>query len=210
MGFRNDRERIVKSGTLKAVIKAIIFDCFGVLTEDGWLAFQNKYATDETIEELRYLNHQADMGAISYEELLSGVTRLAVASRAEAHSVISTTHHPNEQLFEYIKLLKSSGYMLGVISNAGSELTNYLPAEYVNLFDCITLSYKIHFVKPDPEIYRAHLKALGVAPVESVFIDDRDYNVAGAKNAGMQAFVYSGVDQLKADLRSVQVAAESV
>lgn len=178
------------------MIKAVIFDCFGVLTQDGWLSFCNKYMTDDNKEELRYINHQADRGDISYEEFLNRVCELTGAPRAEAHSEITTTHTPNEPVFELVKNLKKNGYKLGVISNVGDELNNFLPQDHVDLFDEITLSYHVHSIKPDPEIYEYHLKQLELEPNEAIFIDDREPNARGAEAVGMTGIFYHDIGAL--------------
>jgi len=124
------------------MIKAVIFDCFGVFTEDGWLAFMGKYSNDDNYEELRYANQAADKGLISYNELLDTVCRVTHVDRDEVHTIITTTHHPNAPLFEYAKKLKVAGYTLGMISNVGSALTDFLPHEYVELFDAVRFPIK--------------------------------------------------------------------
>ncbi len=187
------------------MIKAVIFDCFGVFTEDGWLAFMGKYSNDDNFEELQYANRMADRGNIPYEELLDTLCRLTKASRDEAHSIITTTHHPNIPLFEYAKKLKSAGYDLGMISNVGSPLTDFLPREYVELFDVVTLSYQVGVIKPDPAIYEACLSSLNLSPAQTVFIDDRESNVAGAKAVGMQALQYTSVSTTKTKLTELGV-----
>jgi HAD superfamily hydrolase (TIGR01509 family) len=187
------------------MIKAVIFDCFGVLTQDGWLSFCNKYMTRENEENLRYINHQADRGLVEYEEFLSRVCELTGAPRDEAHAEITTTHTPNEPVFEIVTNLKKNGYILGVISNVGDELSNFLPAQYVDLFDEITLSYHVHTIKPEPEIYQYHLKQLGIQPDEGVFIDDRKANAAGATAIGMVGIFYHDPSSLKSELASLGV-----
>ena len=187
------------------MIKAVIFDCFGVFLEDGWLAFCNKYLTKENEEELRYINHQADKGLVSYEEFLNTICNLTGAPREEAHFTISTNHHPNAELFSYAQQLKAAGYKLGMISNVGSELTNYLPQQYVGLFDAVTLSYQVGVIKPDPEIYQHCLTTLGLPAEQCVFIDDRDYNVAGANAVGMEGIVYQNTQDVKQKLEILEV-----
>lgn len=187
------------------MIKAVIFDCFGVFTEDGWLAFCREYSTKEIAEELRYINHQADRGIVSYEEFLATVCQLTGASKQTAHAMISTNHHPNTALFTYVTHLKKASYKLGMISNVGDELHNFLPQEYVALFDVVTLSYQAGAIKPEPAIYQRHLAEQGILPAEAVFIDDRQANVEGARAVGMHAFMYQNVAQLKADLATLGV-----
>ena len=48
-------------------------------------------------------------------------------------------------------------------------------------------SYDLGLHKPDPEIYRAASKRLGVDPSCCFFLDDVEENVAGARETGMQA-----------------------
>jgi len=49
------------------MIKEIIFDCFGVLTQDGWTAFIKKYAKPDMMDDLRAANELADKGIIGYQ-----------------------------------------------------------------------------------------------------------------------------------------------
>ncbi len=42
------------------MIKEIIFDCFGVLSQDGWMAFYKKYAKPEMMDDLHAANELAD------------------------------------------------------------------------------------------------------------------------------------------------------
>jgi len=187
------------------MIKAVIFDFFGVLTEDGWLAFLSQYASAGDVEELRFLNHQTSRGELNYQDFLKQVCDITSVDQATAHKLISANHHPNDQLFTYIGKLKDAGYKLGIISNAGAELSEYMDAAYLTVFDQITLSYHEASIKPEAAIYEAHLEKLGTPPAESVFVDDRSINVAGAKRVGMKAILYQDVEQLKAALAALGV-----
>jgi hypothetical protein len=48
------------------MIRAIIFDCFGVLTTDAWLPFKNKYFAQNEVLMARAseLNKQSDAGNV--------------------------------------------------------------------------------------------------------------------------------------------------
>ena len=48
-------------------------------------------------------------------------------------------------------------------------------------------SYDLGLHKPDPDIYRAASKRLGVDPSHCFFLDDLEENVASARETGMQA-----------------------
>ncbi len=182
------------------MVKEIIFDCFGVLTEDGWLAFMHQFATAKNEEELRYCNRQIDQGLMDYHEFLQRVTELSGATKEQAHATITVNHHPNKPLFAYIKTLKEHGYSLGIISNVGSELSDFLPAEYLKEFENITLSYQVGASKPDARIYEVHLAKSGHQPEEVIFIDDREPNCAAAAQLGIQVIQYKNVAQIKNEL----------
>ena len=55
--------------------------------------------------------------------------------------------------------------------------------------------------KPDPEVYRACLGRLGVAPEAALFIDDSEANVAGARSVGLSGHHSIGPDDIEAALR---------
>ncbi len=56
--------------------------------------------------------------------------------------------------------------------------------------------------KPHPDVYRRCLTRLGVAPEESLFVDDSSANVAGAREAGLLGHDYTDSDGLAAALRA--------
>ena len=63
-------------------------------------------------------------------------------------------------------------------------------------FERLFFSQDMHLRKPDPEIYRQALAASGMAPAESLFIDDNLPNVAGAVAAGLHGFHFDVQDPL--------------
>lgn len=187
------------------MIKALLFDCFGVLTDDGWLAFLRQYGGGPNDEHLHYLNRQADLAQMSNNEFLSQVSHLTGVTVAEARRVINTPHHVNEDLVVLIKALKKH-YKIGMISNVGSgHLSDILSEDVLSLFDQITLSYQVGSLKPEPEIYEYALNALDVSAPEAIFIDDRQYNCDGAEAVGMKSIWYQDVTQLTKALQTLGI-----
>jgi HAD superfamily hydrolase (TIGR01509 family) len=186
------------------MIKEIIFDCFGVLSQDGWMAFYKKYAKPEMMDDLHAANELADKGIISYEEFLKRVSDTSGVDKSIVHKMITTSLHPNEEVFELAKKL-SKVYSLGIVSNVGSPLEHYFPAGYLDIFSEQTLSFKVGSVKPSKEIFEIHLNLTGTDPNEAVFIDDREVNCDGAKQAGMHAICFKNVDQLTSELKKLDV-----
>ncbi|MBO9193371.1 HAD family phosphatase [Rhizobium sp. 16-449-1b] len=71
----------------------------------------------------------------------------------------------------------------------------------------VTVSGDIGLIKPDIAIYEAHTQSFGLNPAATIFIDDSAPNIEGAKKAGWDAVLFTGAEQLRADLleRGVRV-----
>jgi HAD superfamily hydrolase (TIGR01509 family) len=181
--------------------KAIIFDCFGVLATEAWLPFKAKYfAHDrELFEQASNISRQADRGLISYEDFMRAIAKLAGITPAEAIKAIAR-NVPDEQLFAYIKELKTD-YKLGLLSNvAGDYLYQIFTSDQLALFDAIALSFESGFIKPQARAFVIAAKQLVVDAGECVFIDDQQRNVNGAHEAGMAAILYHDAAQLRREL----------
>ncbi len=70
----------------------------------------------------------------------------------------------------------------------------------------VTVSGEIKAIKPDKAIYDHHASTFGLTPPATLFIDDSQKNVDGAKAAGWQAVLFTGAGPLEADLRRLGVA----
>lgn len=187
------------------MIKAIIFDCFGVLAINGWLHFKDKYFDDnrELLEQATEYNKRADAGLIPYEEFLETIAGLAKISPEETRKIIED-NPPNEKLFTFIASELRPKYKIGMLSNvASNRLSSMFSPEQLSMLDSTALSYEIGFVKPDLRAYQLIAQHLHVEPEECVFVDDQERYCAAAEDAGMQAIVYRDFEQCKQDLDTI-------
>ena len=183
------------------MVKAVIFDCFGVLATETWLSFKDEHFghDPELFKQASDINYQANRGLISREEAVRATAELAGISPAEFHRAISR-NVPNEELFEYIKEIKPD-HKLGLLSNIAADFLHQIfTAEQLALFDSVVLSYENGFIKPQPEAFAIAAKQLGVDVAECVLIDDQQRNVDGARRAGMSALSYRDVPELRREL----------
>lgn len=67
-------------------------------------------------------------------------------------------------------------------------------------FRGIVVSGEVGLLKPEPEIYRRLLDDHGLAAEDTVFIDDVQKNVDGAKAVGMHAVLFTDAVRLRKDL----------
>ena len=96
--------------------------------------------------------------------------------------------------------LRGMGKRLFVLSNYGLEPFAHTEKQFPDIFsqmDGIVVSSREKISKPDPRIYRLLLDRYRLDPAETVFIDDRPDNIAGARSVGMQGIVYTGMDALE-------------
>ena len=172
------------------MIRAVVFDCFGVLATGTWSQFcEQHFAGDEAKLSLaRDLNRASDGGYLTdaeyYGELamLTGIEPARIAEQLHEGIVI------NESLFRYIRDELRGKYKIGLLSNVGSDwLYGSFTDEQLALLDAKVLSHDSGYVKPDARAYELIAERLGVDPSECVFVDDMEHNVAGARVVGMEA-----------------------
>lgn len=55
-------------------------------------------------------------------------------------------------------------------------------------FEKTYLSYEMHLVKPEPEIFKAVIEDAGIEPQETFFIDDSEINCKAARELGISTY----------------------
>lgn len=97
-----------------------------------------------------------------------------------------------------VRSLDRAGVPLGIVSNvlneSGSAARTML--ERLGLlpsFRVVVLSCEHPWAKPAPGPFRLACRFLGVAPSSSVHVGDLDYDLRGAREAGMEAWWYVGL-----------------
>jgi epoxide hydrolase-like predicted phosphatase len=188
------------------MIKAVIFDCFGVLYVDATHHFyeQNIHNYEQLRPQLSELNRAYDIGLLSQEQLNQEVADISGLDLAFVAAHIQGVHERNQALLDYSQSLRGT-YQVGMLSNIGIDGMNsfFSATEREALFDSVVLSNEVHLVKPDPQIYKVMATRLGLAPEECVMIDDVATNVVGAQQAGMQGVVYYSNEQTIRDVTAL-------
>ena len=65
------------------------------------------------------------------------------------------------------------------------------------------ISYQIHHVKPEPEIYQYLLDKYDLKAEDCLFFDDREDNVEAARKLGFSGIVVTGEEQLLEELQKL-------
>ncbi|MGH9734965.1 MAG: HAD family hydrolase, partial [Candidatus Acidiferrales bacterium] len=110
----------------------------------------------------------------------------------------------NDEMTAWLASLRPAGYKTALLSNMQHEMIAHVRAKFgwLNGFDHQIFSSEVRLVKPDPALYRVCLAKLGTEPRETIFIDDREQNVAAARALGIHAIRFRSVPDLRRDLAS--------
>lgn len=187
------------------MIKAIVFDCFGVLVTEYWFTFKRDYfGHDKALaDKAAELMDHANAGLLSYGQFVDELAEMAKVTPAKVREYLGG-NAPDEELLEYITKVLKPNYKIGMLSNASSNwLKKMLSEDQLELFDAISLSYETGMAKPDERAYQLIADKLGVEPEECVFIDDQERYATAAEEAGMQAITYLSFDQMEKELTRV-------
>ena len=183
-------------------VKALVFDCFGVLYH-GARSYVVEQAAPDARSRISELFEQADYGMISTQEFVEQVAETMQTTVQEVEAMLSSQYRRNEALVSRLEGLRAR-YKVGLLSNVNDTLIHRLftEGELTRFFDTVVMSSSVGMIKPYPEIYELTANRLGVLPEECVMIDDLPVNVEGAKAVGMDGIVYQSIDQCAADLHA--------
>lgn len=100
--------------------------------------------------------------------------------------------------------LKAGGTRLALLSNAGRDFGSYFRHGTLgDLFEQVFVSGELGTVKPSADIFEHVMAKLGVTPEQTVFIDNKAENVAGAEALGIAGHLYTSAADLRAYLEGL-------
>ena len=100
---------------------------------------------------------------------------------------------------EILKALKNNGdYRLLALTNWSDELFPWAleTFDFLGIFEGILVSGEEKMKKPDIRIYKRFQEKFQAEAAQCIFIDDSLKNVEGAKEAGWEAILFEGPEQL--------------
>jgi FMN phosphatase YigB (HAD superfamily) len=191
---------------LVSPIKAILIDIGGVLWHPPETPLHVNWAarcslSPKEFDEIVYNSEwssQALMGKLSGEKMWENIGNqlgLLPIERSQCEEDYWIGRWDTE-ILDHCRSLRSR-YKLGVLSDAESTAREKVK-NWINesLFDVIVFSSEVGVCKPDPRVFHCVIEELGVAACETLFIDDREKNVDGAKALGIHAIHYKNRSQV--------------
>ena len=128
---------------------------------------------------------------------------------AELHSSLSAfvkdwplALPPMEGMEQLIDALHQKGYPCYLLSNFAerfTEVQDKVPS--IQKLDGMVVSYQIHMLTPDIEIFEHTFQTFGILPEETLFVDDSSANIAAAQQLGMETHLFRSPEILLQDLQ---------
>ena len=190
--------------------RALIFDAGDILyfrpqRGDNFATFLKELGLEISpnhAQQKKEIEYQAYRGQITHDEYRESVVRMYRITEPEQlargkQSLIDDD--ANVAFFggvpETLRALKERGFLLGIVTDTANSISAKLSwferGGFGHVWDSIISSLDIGTRKPDPKIYEASLKQLGLTPDRAVFVGHRASELAGARAVGMQTVAFN-------------------
>lgn len=199
------------------MIKAICFDLDGVYFLNGKSNFikslVNLGVSEDEAKRVFLksdeMNKQYKLGKITDEEFWNWALRewhldLTVQ---EVIDLLIEGYETNKSAVEYVRKVRNAGYKTVICSNNFPARINGLQKRFGFLgdFDVVVFSYEVGVDKPNKEIFQILVKKTGVKADEIVYSDDDESKMEGAKELGINTFLYTNFDAFTKHLDSLGI-----
>lgn len=198
------------------MIKAVIFDLWGTLVENGtYSPLKQTYALlrinmpfgpfVHRFEEL-FMTKTFSSQEEGFKEVC---TDFQVQQRKEIIDQLIGVWNKNKLLAtlypdteETLRLLKNKGVKIGLLSNTPMDSGRFIIKKFdlEKYFDVVHLSCETGLVKQHPQSFQAMLIALGIKENEALMIGDSfETDINGAEEAGIKAILIDRKDRREFD-----------
>ena len=195
-------------------IEFVFFDVGGVLGTNGWDREQRHAAVERFAldpEEFQYRHEETvgafESGSMTLDEYLDVCVFYEHRrfSREEFTTFMCEQSQPFEQSIAVARALRAhdDSVAMMTLNNEAAELNRYRIQRFGlrPIFSAFFTSCWLGCRKPGRAIYE---RALGMAqadPRRTIFVDDREQNLAPARALGMRTILYRGAEQLAWELK---------
>jgi len=141
------------------------------------------------------------LSAIEYYKIICDALEMQI-SLDEFRSLWGSMFLPEPLVSEeFLQNLKRKNRLI-LLSNTNEIHFDYLVERFpiLNQIEERLLSYRVGYMKPDPQIFQLAIEKAGGVPENIFFADDRHENVEGARAAGIQAIQFKSEMQLRQEL----------
>lgn len=193
------------------MIKAVLFDFGGVLTESGRSGF-----VAQSLADLYGVNQsQLDVNADHYmlrrgkgdEDALFARLNAQFGKQVTKQMFLDKVHGlfvPSDEVYDLAARLREHGIKTGILSNIFAMNAAILRQQgRYDGFDPVILSCDEGYAKPDKELYDVAIAKLGVKPDEILFVDDQEKCTQTAEAMGMFTVLAANPEQIVTDVTQI-------
>jgi putative hydrolase of the HAD superfamily len=156
------------------------------------------------------IKEQSLVGRLTQEQYREAHVRLygvsepdLVARGAQAIEAEDNDIRFFEGVRETLLALKERGFLLGIVTDTAFPVSVKLQwleqGGFGAVWDTVISSNEIGIHKPDPAIYRAALRQLGVTPDQAAFVGHMASELDGAKASGLTTIAFNYNNSIQAD-----------
>lgn len=206
--------------TTSLPVQAVLFDYGLVLSGPpapaAWARMRAVFGAEEAPFHAAYWapRYDYDKGVLGGEAYWHAVARQLGRTPSEdelrnlLEADVDLWTEPNQEMIDWAARLQAAGIRTGILSNLGDAMERGIVARcsWLAAFDHHTFSHRLLIAKPDPAIYAHAAAGLRTEPAHILFVDDREDNIAAARQAGMQAVQYTNHDSFVEAMQAVGLA----
>lgn len=197
------------------MIKAIIFDWFGVCTTENWgdcvaRELNKKLGiNNETIRKIFKALLQDFMSArLSSDEFMKKLIESLDKNQNYKDFLYLFTRLPelNQELLDFILKLKKN-YKVFLLSNTADPLNEEYKkkVDFNKYFDKLFLSHELKLSKTQDEIWKILLSKVKYQPEEMIFIDNKEHYLEIARKFNVKTILFENTDKLKKKLIGLSI-----
>jgi HAD superfamily hydrolase (TIGR01509 family) len=178
---------------------AVLIDLYDTFVWTEWPAFRELMCTHLSVEPAALMSAldrtrparsvgafpsaEADMAAVLTELGVDDPAVVRELADMERAFFSEERVHLFDDSLPVVRTLREDGVRAALVSNCSHSTRPTVERLALDReFDAVILSFEVGAKKPQPEIYRAALEALGARPQTSVFVDDQARYCDGARD----------------------------
>lgn len=193
------------------MIKAVLFDFGGVLTESGKSGFiaeslAEVYGVPVDQLDIRRDHYLLRRGRGDEAALFDRLNK-QFGKHVTKQMYLDKAHgtlRASRKVYDLAQRLRDHGIRTGILSNIFAMDAEVLRTEgQYDGFDPVILSCDEGYAKPDLELYDIAIKKLGAKPEEILFIDDQQKCIGPAQEMGLITITALNPDQIVQDVTKI-------
>lgn len=176
----------------------VIFDCFGVIMNEVAPVFLKKFLPEKEADRIKEkLFVPADMGLVTYDELLDNMAEALGMSKQEMIPQWDAMFSLRQEIVPVIRKLREKAD-IALLSNAPMGVVEGILDRYElwELFDGTVISCNVKMTKPDEAIYRYCISLFNKEYDKIYMVDDNLINLEHLPSMGITPIHYKTVEDL--------------